>query len=601
MDLNKLKYVLKKVPGINLAYKFLASIKYDGVKLTLKRVLKKFFKGVNLNDTYHVIVLSDEDIKSQENTIFERNIKFSIVVPLYNTKMVWLEDMINSVLSQTYKNVELCLADGSDENHQYVGEYCMDLAKKDSRVVYKKLKENKGISENTNACLEMATGDYIGLLDHDDMLHKSALYEVMMVICNEGADFIYTDEEVVSEDGSKHICPHFKPDFAIDNLRANNYICHFTVFARALLENSGGFRPECDGSQDHDIILRLTKKAKKVVHIPKILYHWRACAGSVAEKASAKPYTTVAGIKAVRDSLKIDGIEAKVDRSKICPTIYVIEYSLKDTPLVSIIVKSENKMENLKGCVQSILQKSTYKNYEIIVVVSGKTHLEEAEIYDEIARSEKVRLIREKIDNEGAFEAYNFGAEEAKGEYLIFLNENIIVGTSDWIEQMLMYGQRDDVGAVGCKVVCGKRIKNAGLIIGINECVGESHKNFGRSQGGYMGRLAYSQNVSAVLADCMMIKRNAFFDVGKFCEVYKLAYADVDLCLKIRKQGHLIVWTPYCEMEIRKASPLSRKLKHKLKIDRENFINCWSKEVKKGDPYYNPNFTLKSEDFSYEK
>ena len=601
MDLNKLKYVLKKTPGIDLVYKFLASIKYDGIKLTLKRVLKKFFKGINLNDTYRVILLSDEDIKSQENTVFERDIKFSIVVPLYNTKMIWLEDMINSVLNQTYKNVELCLADGSDENHQYVGEYCMDLAKKDSRLVYKKLKENKGISMNTNACLEMATGDYIGLLDHDDMLHRSALYEVMKAICDEGADFIYTDEEVVSEDRSKHLCPHFKPDFAIDNLRSNNYICHFTVFARNLLEKSGSFRSECDGSQDHDIILRLTREAKKIVHIPKILYHWRACAGSVAEKASAKPYTTVAGIRAVKDSLELDGLEAKIDRSKICPTIYVIEYSLKDTPLVSIIIKSEDKTKDLKECIQSILKKSTYENYEIIVVVSGKTPLEEAEIYDEIARNEKVRVIREKIDNEGAFEAYNFGAEEAKGEYLIFLNENITVRTPDWIEQMLMYNQRDDVGAVGCKVICGKRIKNAGLIIGINGCVGESHKNFGRSQGGYMGRLVYSQNVSAVTADCIMVKRSVFFDAGEFCKAYKLAYADADLCLKIRKQGHLIVWTPYCEMEIKKDLPLNGKLKHKLKIDRGIFISCWSNEIKRGDPYYNPNFTLKSGDFSYKK
>lgn len=601
MNLNKLKEVLKRTPGINLAYKFLASVKYDGMKLTLKRVLKKFFKGINLNDTYRVIVLSDEDIKSQENTVFERDIKFSIVVPLYNTKMIWLEDMINSVLNQTYKNLELCLADGSDESHQYVGEYCMDLASKDSRVVYKKLKENKGISENTNVCLEMATGDYIGLLDHDDMLHRSALYEVMKAICDEGADFIYTDEEVVSEDGSKHICPHFKPDFAIDNLRANNYICHFTVFERNLLEKSGSFRSECDGSQDHDIILRLTREAKKVVHIPKILYLWRACAGSVAEKASAKPYTTLAGIRAVKDSLKLDGLEAKIDRSKICPTIYVIEYSLKDTPLVSIIVKSENKAEDLKECIQSILQKSTYENYEIIVLGKGEASLEDAKIYDEFDRNEKIRVIRAKSDNVGAFEAYNFGAEEAKGEYLIFLNENITVGTPNWIEQMLMYNQRDEIGAVGCKVICSKRIKNAGLIIGINGCVGESHKNFGRSQSGYMGRLVYSQNVSAVSADCMMIRRSVLFDVGGFCKRYESAYADADLCLKIRKLGYLIVWTPYCEMEIKKALPLNGKLKHKLKIDRRNFISCWSNEIKKGDPYYNPNFTLKSEDFSYEK
>lgn len=601
MDISLFKNIVKKIPGINLIYKFVASIKYDGIKISLKRAAKKFLKGVNINDSYRVITLNEEEIFTEENTKFEKDIKFSIIVPLYNTKQIWLEDMINSVLNQTYKNVELCLADGSDESHSYVEEYCIKRAQNDSRVVYKKLEENKGISENTNACLSMATGDYIGLLDHDDILHRSALYEVMKAICKQGADFIYTDEEVVSEDGKEHVTPHFKPDFAIDNLRANNYICHFTVFARHLLEKSGNFRSQCDGSQDHDIILRLTKQADKIVHIPKILYHWRACTGSVAAQASAKPYTTIAGIKAVEDSLRSYNLEANIERSKICPTIYVIKYKLKSNPLVSIIIKNENNFRSLKRCIESILRTSTYKNYEIIVV-SGRSASKGTLSYcEEIGKNEKVRVIYEDGLKLGTFEVYNIGAKSAIGDYLIFLSTNMKSVTKDWIEELLMYGQRDDVGAIGAKVICGKRIRNAGLILGINGSVGESHKNFGRSQSGYMGRLVYSQNVSAVTKDCMMVKRSLFNDAKGFEECYKVSLGDADLCLKLRKLGYLIVWTPYAEVEIGKSINFSKKRKQQRDNDKTKFTSCWEEEIKNGDPYYNCNFTLRSEDFSYEK
>lgn len=594
-----LKKILKKIPIIKLLYKCAASVKYDGVRITVRRI----FKRMGENDSYNIVTLTDEDVENQRNTVFEKNVKFSIVVPLYNTKLSWLKDMINSVLEQTYGNVELCLADGSDADHSYVGDYCEDMAQRDCRIVYKKLAKNKGISENTNACLDLVTGDYIGLLDHDDVLCKSALYEVMKAICEDGADFIYTDEEVVSEDLKKHICPHFKPDFAIDNLRANNYICHFTVFKRELLEKSGKFRSECDGSQDHDIILRLTKVANKIVHIPKILYQWRACEGSVAETASAKPYTTLAGMRAVTDSLQTYGLKAEVDRSKLCPTIYVIKYELKSTSLISIIIKNKNGFKTLKRCIDSILQISTYKNYEIIVVDENSNSKKVLKYYEEICKNEKIKVVRSESSSLSEFGAYNRGANAANGQHLIFLNKNINIGSPDWMEEMLMYNQRDDVGIVGAKIICKKRVKNAGMILGINGVVGESHKNFGRSQGGYMGRLVYSQNVSAVQADCMMIKRSVFNEFGGFDVSYKVCLADVDLCLKARSEGYLVVWTPYLEVSEKKTLKFLNvgKLRKLSNSDKMKFLDRWVQMIKAGDPYYNRNFTLKSEDFSYEK
>ena len=317
--LDYIKKILKSNRYTHLFCKGLKCLKNNGFKYTLKKIKQKFKSLKDIKIMQNKIFLTEEEKKIQINTKFTKNIKFSIVVPLYNTPEKFLCEMINSCIDQTYENWELCLADGSDKEHRYVSEIVKDYMKKDKRIKYKALEKNGGISENTNECIKMATGEYIALFDHDDILHPSALFEYMKVICEQNADFIYCDEDKFEKNIKKCFDPYFKPDFAIDNLRANNYICHFTVFKKTLLDQVGIFRKEFDGSQDHDMILRLTEKAKNIVHIPKILYHWRVSSNSVASDPYAKPYTIEAGIEAVKEHLNRCNLKATVESSTVHP------------------------------------------------------------------------------------------------------------------------------------------------------------------------------------------------------------------------------------------------------------------------------------------
>ena len=331
---------------------------------------------------------TQEEAKKQRETVFERNVKISILVPLYNTPKNFLKEMIDSVVNQTYQNWELCLADGSDKEHDYVGEICNEYVKKPGgeRIVYKKLLKNEGISGNTNACYKMATGEYIGLFDHDDILHPCALYEYVKVINEKDADYIYCDEITFKNgDINKMLTMHFKPDYAIDNLRANNYICHFSVFARSLLEGTELFRTKFDGSQDHDMILRLTDAAKNVVHVPKALYYWRSHAGSVASGIEAKTYAINAAKGAISEHLKTHGFSNfKITSTRAFETIFRISYEIIGMPKVSIVIANKDHVEDLERCISSILEKTTYVNYEIIIVENNSETREIFEYYDSL-------------------------------------------------------------------------------------------------------------------------------------------------------------------------------------------------------------------------
>lgn len=574
------------------------------LKLIFKYGFRNTFRVIkqklNLIKPYDYSKISHERRLREENTKFERDIKFSILVPLYNTPIVYLKEMIQSVQNQTYKNWELCLADGSDDRHGDVGDTVREYVKNDSRIVYKKLEKNGGISENTNACIEMATGDYIALFDHDDYLHPSVLFENMKAICETGADFLYTDEVVFEgDDISKIISTHFKPDFAIDNLRANNYICHFSVFSKELLDKVGGFRPECDGSQDHDIILRLTSKAKKVWHIRKLLYFWRSHPNSVAGDIGSKPYVAEAGIRAVRENLEREGFKGcKVESSKVFPTIYRIKYALNEFPLVSIVIASRNHMSNLKKCVESVLFLSTYRNYEIIIVENGSSSTEISEYYDELKNYENIKVV-EYCKPFNYSEVNNFGVQNASGDYIIFLNTYTSVITPSWIEEMLMYAQRNDVGAVGAKLYCqDKTIQHAGIILGLGEkgIAGRCHYRLPKENLGYMGKLFYAQNFSAVTSECMMIKKSIFESAGGFDGSFEMAFNGIDLCLKLREKDLLIVWNPYAELYCyeskNKGLEDTKDKKIRLDAEAERFREKWKQVLEKGDPYYNPNFSL---------
>lgn len=551
---------------------------------------------------------SPEEAEKQRNTQFPRMVKISILVPLFNTPENFLREMIESVTAQTYENWELCLADGSDQEHAYVAEVVKEYEKQDGRgrIVYNKLSKNGGISENTNECLKLATGEYIGLFDHDDLLHPTVLFEYVKAINEKNADYLYCDETTFkSGDLNKMLTMHFKPDFAIDNLRANNYICHFSVFDRKLLDGTELFRSRFDGSQDHDMILRLTDRAQNIVHIPKLLYYWRSHPGSTAAGLSAKPYTVAAAKGAVADHLRRHGFEHfQITSTRAFDTIFKIRYQILGSPLISIIIANKDHVEDLSRCVSSVLEKSTYENYEIIIVENNSQDAKTFAYYEELQANEKIRV----ITYEGGFNysaVNNLGVSKARGEYVLLLNNDTQVITVNWMEELLMYAQREDVGAVGAKLYYGdKTIQHAGVVLGLgaHRTAGHSHYGQHRDNLGYMGRLCYAQNVSAVTGACLLVKKELFLEVGGLDEGFAVSLNDVDFCIKLRQKGYLNVFTPFAELyhfESRSRGLDDQGEKaERYNRESEKFREKWKEVLEAGDPYYNPNFSLDRSDFS---
>lgn len=580
------------------------NLKDHGLRYTIKKAIRIAFVKLGWGNLLKRPLFTKAQLRKQRCYRFPEGKTFSIVVPLYNTPPRFLQEMIQSVLNQTYGNWELCMADGSDAEHAYVGEICREYAQNDARIKYKKLKKNLGISGNTNACLDMATGDYIGLFDHDDLLHPAALFEMMRTIQKTGADFLYTDENTFHNTPNDAFCPHYKPDYAPDTLRTNNYICHFTVFSKALLKEVGGFRSQFDGSQDYDMVLRLTEKAKKIVHIPEILYYWRAHKNSVAQEVSAKPYVIEAAQGAIREHLARVGLEGTVENTCV-PSMYRVRYALNGHPLVSIVIANRNHASDLKTCIASIYSKTSYPNFEIIVVENNSDEAAIWDYYQELSEKAQAKIVTWNAPD-GAFNysaLNNFGVSHCRGEYYILLNNDVEIISEDWIQEMLMFAQREDVGAVGAKLYYpDDTIQHAGVGLGIMGVAAHYHRGFPRSHPGYMGRLIYAHNLSAVTAACMMVPKRVWEAVEGLDESFAVAFNDVDLCMRIRKAGYLIVWTPYAELyhyesKSRGMDNTSEKRK-RFEGEVNRFQERWKKELAAGDPYYNPNLSLDREDFS---
>lgn len=559
-----------------------------------------------------------EEAARQRLHKFDREVKFSILMPLYNTPEKFLRQAIESVIDQTYENWELCLADGSDEEHAYVEQVCREYMDKDKqylrprsslycRILYKKLEKNEGISGNTNACLSLASGNYIALFDHDDVLHPSVLYEYMKVICEKGADYIYCDEATFKGSGTidDMITLHFKPDYAPDNLRANNYICHFSAFARKLLDGTQLFRSEFDGSQDHDMILRLTSRAKCVVHVPKLLYYWRSHEGSVASDINAKSYAIEAAKGAVAAHLTAQGFKNfEITSTKAFETIFQIKYEILGNPKVSVIIPNRDHLEDLTRCISSIVERSTYDNYEIIVIENNSCRDEVFAYYKEIQKNPAIRV----ITYEGEFNysrVNNLGVAQAQGEYVLLLNNDTAVITPDWIEELLMYAQRGDVGAVGAKLYYEDRtIQHAGVVLGLGAhgTAGHSHYLVDSRNLGYMGRLCYAQNVMAVTGACLMMQKALYEELGGLDETFAVALNDVDLCIRAWKAGRVNVFTPFAELyhyeSASRGSDLAGKNAERYEKESALFREKWKELLEQGDPYYNPNFSLERSDFA---
>lgn len=577
----------------------------------------------------------------ERETVFPRMIKFSILVPLYNTPREFLTQMLDSVMNQTYTNWELCLADGSDGDHSYVGEVCLEYKRqaqerKLGTIVYSKLPKNEGIAGNTNACLKLATGEYIGLFDHDDILHPSVLYEYAKAVNEQGADYLYCDETTFkSGDINKMLTMHFKPDYAPDNLRANNYICHFSVFARKLLDGNELFRSKFDGSQDHDMILRLTDNAKKIVHVPRLMYYWRSHSGSVASGIEAKPYAIEAAKGAVAEHLRKHGFSHfQIISTRAFETIFRIRYQIIGSPRISIIIANKDHVADLRRCVSSILEKSTYDNYEIIIVENNSRENETWEYYSELLGYPYLETAKKMtvcgrdggilhgekngqtadtpqisvVTYSGEFNysaVNNLGVSYAEGDYILLLNNDTEVITVNWMEELLMYAQRQDVGAVGAKLYYGdKTIQHAGVVIGLgaHRTAGHTHYKQHRQNLGYMGRLCYAQDVSAVTGACLLVKKSLYQEAGGLDEGFAVSLNDVDFCLKLRQKGLLNVFTPFAELfhyeSVSRGLDDSGEKAARYDRESERFRQKWKEVLAKGDPYYNPNFSLDRSDFS---
>ncbi len=590
----------------------------EGPAVFMKKVANQFKPQMDYMEWRKEELPSKEELLRQSRERFEEEVVISVLVPLYNTPLFFLKEMIHSVLDQSYSGWELCLADGSDEEHAWVGDWCREIVKKDGRVKYRKLEENRGISENTNVCIQMASGEYLALFDHDDLLTPDALYEVRKAILERQADVIYTDEDKVNGDSTVYSEPHFKSDFNLDLLRANNYICHFFVVKKEIVDLVGGLRSEYNGSQDYDFIFRCVEQANQIVHIPRVLYHWRMHENSTAANQQSKLYCYTAGQRAIASHLERCGIEGEVLMQEHLG-FYRVDYPVQGEPLVSILIPNKDEKETLKGCIDSIFQKSSYRNFEIIVIENNSVEAETFAYYSELQGGgtedrgdEKGRIKRERVrvvEWKGEFnfsKINNYGVSFASGEYLLFLNNDMEVISADWIERMVANCQRKEVGVVGAKLYYPDRtIQHAGVIIGLGGIAGHAFSRQLGIEPGYFARAVCQQDLSAVTAACMMVSRADFDFVGGFDEKLGVAFNDVDFCLKIRHIcKKLVVFDPNVELfhyesKSRGAEDTPQKQK-RFHQEIVRFAEKWEEDLR-GDPYYNPNLTLIAGDFSLKK
>ena len=545
------------------------------------------------------------ELDRQRRIDIEGGPMFSILVPTYMTREVFLRQMIESVKAQTYSRWELCIADASDKEYaedvKSVEEIVRSYASSDSRIRYKKLARNVSISANTNEAFAMAEGDYIGLLDHDDLLAPQALFRMAEAVASQGADMLYSDEDKVTEDLRKHFQPHFKPEFNLDLLRTNNYITHFLVVKKTLAEKAGLLRDEMNGAQDYDFIFRCSEKAEKIVRIPEILYHWRTSETSTADNPMSKQYAYEAGARAISENLERSDTPGTVE-SLPDFGFYRVRYPVQGSPLISVIIPNKDHADMLKKCVESVFA-NDYQNVEIIIVENNSTERETFAYYRELSRDPRVRLFRWKHGfNYSAIN--NYGVRYAKGEYLLFLNNDVRGDiSSDWLTEMLGVCQRKDVGAVGARLYYpNNRIQHAGIVIGIGGVAGAMFVDLPKGRGGYMHKAAIMQDLSAVTAACMLVKREAFEKAGGFTKELAVAFNDVDLCLKIGKSGYRIVYDPFAELyhdesRTRGAEDTPEKVR-RFQSEIEYMRVHWLDIIKNGDPNYNPNLSLKKWNYS---
>ena len=604
-NFKKTKYYLKRYGILNT------------IKKILKRILRIRENKKSNQEQYEIWRNKNKyDLEKQKNTEFSYSPKISIVVPMYKTNMKFFEELINSLKNQTYSKWELCLADGSPEKNKEFEK----IIENNNKIKYKFLGKNEGISENTNEAIKMATGEYIGFLDHDDTLSENALYEIVNCLNKDkSVDFIYTDEDKLDQN-YMYFDPYFKPDFSPETLECNNYITHFVVVKKDLIDKIGMLDSKYNGAQDFDFVLRATEKSKKIVHIPKVLYHWRVHRESTAFLPDTKPYAFEAGKRAVEAHLNRIGKKANVEESQDVPGAYKINYEIVGNPNVTIIIPNKDNIKLLKRCINSILKLTTYKNYEIFIIENNSIKNTTFKYYKKIAKNTKIKILNynkntimdlngerklELDNNENSKLEFNysslinFGVKNSKSDFILQLNNDTLLLTPNWLEIFIGYAQNKEIGAVGARLYYpDKTIQHAGIILGINDIAGNALVNLPYGKHAYFGIEAITRNVSAVTGACLFCRRNLYEEVDFMDnKKFKVAFNDVDFCLKLLERGYRNIYNPYIELihyesKTRGYEDSPEKIK-RFEKETENFRKRWSKLLQ-NDPYYNPNLSRKT-------
>ena len=562
---------------------------------------------MGISETYREWIHKNEpsftEVMIQKELTLSINPKISIIVPTFNTPRRILIDAIVSVICQTYSNWELCIADGASTDKltiKTIGEY---VKKYPEKIKVNYLSENKGIVGNSNEALKMATGDYITFLDHDDTLAKFALFEIVKVIKDfNNPDFIYSDEDKITEDGNIRLEPHLKPGWSPDTLRSYNYICHLSVYKKTLLDKIGFLREGFEGSQDYDLVLRATEQANMIVHISKILYHWRISKNSTAGVQTSKMYAYDSAKKALKEHLDRIGRKGEVKDGMFLSS-YKIEYEIENPPLVSIIIPNHNHKSTLETCINSILTKTKYPNYEIVIVENSSTDKDIFEYYNKLETENKnIKVITWNSSNGFNFAAINnYAVDFVNGEYILFLNNDVEIINNDWLDRMVEYIVRKDVGIVGAKLYYPDgAIQHVGVMLGMGPVAGHPYCRLPKETLGYMGRAKLVQNLNCVTGACLITKKSIFKEVGGFDEKFVLAFNDVDFCVKVHEHGYNIVWTPYAELyhyesKTRGYEDTDEK-KARFWGEVDIFRAKWLNILQKGDPYF-----FRKENYVYTK
>lgn len=574
------------------------NLKRYGVFFTIKKIGKRVFR-VKENRKSNIEIyrqwIKENENQNEEIETFSFEPKISIVVPMYQTNEVFFRELIDCMKKQTYTKWELCLADGSNKESKNLKEYFKD----DKRVKYKFIGRNCGISGNTNEALIMATGKYIGFLDHDDLLAPNALYEVVKELNkNKKTELIYTDEDKIDQNGERFE-PHFKPDFSPETLECNNYITHFVVIKNELQKRIGMLDSRFNGAQDFDFVLRAMENTKEIRHIPKVLYHWRVHRDSTANVADTKPYAYESGLRAIEAHLMRTGRKGIVEYGQDVPGIYKIKYEVIGNPKVSILIPNRDNCKYLKDCINSILNITNYLNYEIVIIENNSTKKETFAYYDSLSQNPKIKILKyENEDKEFNYsKLINFGVKNVDGEFVLQLNNDTKVIEKEWLELLIGYAQNKEIGAVGGRLYyVDKSIQHAGIIVGLSEIAGNMLVNLPYGKHGYFGQESATRNVSSITGACLMARRELYEEVGYMDENdFKVAFNDVDFCLKLIKKGYRIVYNPYVELfhyeSKTRGYELSEEQKNRFNEECEKFKTKWG-DYK--DPYYNENFSLKS-------